>query len=208
MRTVVFLFFGLGAGLGLVAYAEVVELEGKVRAVDADARMISIERKTAKGTKTTEFEAAKSAGDLSGFKEGDGVCFFYDPEVELITRFSEVDDAASPKTGAAVVAKKPKSSSRPAASQKPKPEQAALVGLWVDETSGWALECLPDNTARNLNPKGQVDTLGTWKDEGQGRYTASLGTWQWQIVVRGREFETVRYNNGTLNGSATMKRRR
>lgn len=113
--------------------------------------------------------------------------------------------------GAATLAENTKSSPPPDTGPKPKPlnvEQPAIVGLWIDETNGWALECLPDKTARNLNPKGQVDTLGTWKDEGNGRYTALLGNWHWQIVVRGLEIECVRYNNGTLKGSATMKRRR
>jgi hypothetical protein len=113
--------------------------------------------------------------------------------------------------GAAVLAGNTKSSPQTEAGPEPKPrnvEQPAIVGLWVDETNGWALECLPDKTARNLNPKGQVDTLGTWKDEGNGRYTAFLGSWHWQIVVRGKELECVRYNDGTLKGSAAMKRRR
>jgi hypothetical protein len=47
------------------APAEVIELEGKVKSVDAEARAISIERKTAEGTKTLDLEVNKKAGDLS-----------------------------------------------------------------------------------------------------------------------------------------------
>jgi len=41
------------------APAEVLELEGTVKAVDSSARSITIERKTPKGTKTLELEVTK-----------------------------------------------------------------------------------------------------------------------------------------------------
>lgn len=66
--------------------AEVIELEGKVKAVDADARTISIVRKTPKGEKVLESEVAKNAGDISGFKEGDPVAFAYNPDVDIISK--------------------------------------------------------------------------------------------------------------------------
>jgi Cu/Ag efflux protein CusF len=67
------------------AYAEVIELEGVVKAVDAEDRSITIERKTAKGTKTLELEVAKKAGNLSAVKVGDSVSFSYDPSLEIVT---------------------------------------------------------------------------------------------------------------------------
>jgi len=73
------------------AHAEVIELEGKVKAVDADARTISIERKTAKGTKTLDLEVNKKAGDLSAVKVGDKISFSYDPELELVTKIGGGD---------------------------------------------------------------------------------------------------------------------
>lgn len=72
--------------LGVVAQAEVVELEGKVKSVDKDARTISVVRKTAKGEKTLELEVNKKAGDLSALKVGDEISFSYDPDLELVTK--------------------------------------------------------------------------------------------------------------------------
>jgi Cu/Ag efflux protein CusF len=79
--------------------AEVIDLEGIVKAVDADDRSITIERKTAKGTKTLELEVAKKAGDISGLKVGDAVDFTYNPDLEIVTtiagRASQVKIAVS-----------------------------------------------------------------------------------------------------------------
>jgi hypothetical protein len=44
------------------ASAEVLELEGTVKAVDAESRAISIVRKTPKGEKVLDWEVAKKAG--------------------------------------------------------------------------------------------------------------------------------------------------
>jgi len=68
------------------AHAEVLELEGTVKAVDATARSITIERKTPKGNKTLELEVTKKAGDLSGVKAGDSISFSYDPDLEIVTK--------------------------------------------------------------------------------------------------------------------------
>ncbi len=68
------------------AFAEVLELEGTVKAVDATARTMSVERKTPKGTKTLELEVNKKAGDLSSLKVGDRITFSYDPDLELVTK--------------------------------------------------------------------------------------------------------------------------
>lgn len=74
-----------------LAHAEVLELEGMVKAVDSDDRTITIERKTAKGTKTLELEVAKKAGDLTGLKVGDTISFGYDPDLEIVTKIGGGD---------------------------------------------------------------------------------------------------------------------
>jgi hypothetical protein len=100
----------------------------------------------------------------------------------------------------------------PEPAQKPKPEPkpapvSPIVGIWIGD-KGWGSEFLADKTARNLTPTGQVDTIGTWKDEGNSQYSARLGSWYWQIVLRGDEIQVVRYLNGELKGHGTSKRRR
>jgi Cu/Ag efflux protein CusF len=72
-----------------LAHAEVIDLEGIVKAVDASARTITIERKTPKGTKTLEFEVTRKAGDLHNVKNGDRIAFSYDPDLELVTKFGD-----------------------------------------------------------------------------------------------------------------------
>ena len=67
-------------------HAEVIELEGTVKAVDAEDRSITIERKTAKGTKALELEVAKKAGNLASVKVGDTISFGYDPDLEIVTK--------------------------------------------------------------------------------------------------------------------------
>jgi hypothetical protein len=74
--------------LGAVAFAEVLELEGTVKAVDASARSISVVRKTPKGEKVLDLEVAKKAGDLSKVKAGESIRLTYDPDVEVVTGFS------------------------------------------------------------------------------------------------------------------------
>jgi hypothetical protein len=76
----------LVAVLATVARAEVLELEGTVKAVDTTTRTMSVERKTPKGTKTLELEVNKKAGDLSSVKVGDRITFSYDPDLELVTK--------------------------------------------------------------------------------------------------------------------------
>jgi hypothetical protein len=102
----------------------------------------------------------------------------------------------------------PRPEPKPEPAPKPKPVPVPpIVGVWIGET-GWGNEFREDKTARNLTPKGEVDTIGTWKEEGRGQYSARLGSWYWQIVLKGDEIEAVRYLNGQLKGHATLKRRR
>jgi hypothetical protein len=70
------------------AKAEVLELEGMVKAVDASARTISVERTTSKGKKTLQVEVAKSVPNLRHVRPGAGVSFDYDPGLELVTKLT------------------------------------------------------------------------------------------------------------------------
>jgi hypothetical protein len=79
-----------------LAHAEVIDLEGTVKAVDAESRTISIERKTPKGTKTLELEVTKKAGDLGSVKVGDKISFSYEPDLEVVTKFSGGKGAEDP----------------------------------------------------------------------------------------------------------------
>jgi hypothetical protein len=106
MRACKGIFSGLLVVLiAAVVHAEVLELEGTVKAVDATARTMSVERKTAKGTKTLELQVTKKAGDLFSVKAGDSISFSYDPDLEVVTKIvegtkqadkvrAEVDDAS------------------------------------------------------------------------------------------------------------------
>jgi uncharacterized protein (TIGR03067 family) len=79
----------LAFGLGGICQAEVLELEGTVKSIDAASRSISISRKTPKGEKVLELEVAKNAGDISGFKEGDTIAFAYNPDVDIISKIEK-----------------------------------------------------------------------------------------------------------------------
>jgi hypothetical protein len=81
---------------GVFAHAEVIELEGIVKAVDADDRTITIERKTAKGAKTLELEVAKKAGNLASVKVGDTITFGYDPGLEIVTKIRGQGESDKP----------------------------------------------------------------------------------------------------------------
>ncbi len=83
--------------LATVVHAEVLELEGTVKAVDAGARTLGIERQTPKGTETLELEVSIKAGDMSSLKAGDRITFRYDPDLELITRIQDQPQRASSK---------------------------------------------------------------------------------------------------------------
>lgn len=77
------------------AHAEVIDLEGTVKAVDVDARTVTIERKTPSGTKTLTLEVAKKAGDVADLQPGSPISFSYDPDLEIVTKIeSEAKDAS------------------------------------------------------------------------------------------------------------------
>jgi hypothetical protein len=73
---------------GSVAYAEVLELEGTIKAIDQEARSVSIVRQTPKGEKVLDLEIAKTVGDISTLKVGNEVSFSYNPNADIITQIS------------------------------------------------------------------------------------------------------------------------
>jgi uncharacterized protein (TIGR03067 family) len=83
--------------VGSVALAEVLELEGTIKAIDQEARSVSIVRQTPKGEKVLDLEIAKNAGDISGLKAGDSVSFSYNPDVDVISKIEKglSDEAAA-----------------------------------------------------------------------------------------------------------------
>lgn len=77
---------------GTAAQAEVIELEGTVKSIDVDARTITIERKTAKGTKTMTVDVAASAGDLEAVTLNSVIQFSYDNKLEVVTALETGDE--------------------------------------------------------------------------------------------------------------------
>ena len=84
------------AAASAFAHAEVLELEGTVKAVDPDARWITIVRRTPKGEKILDLEVAKNAGDMSSLKEGDAVAFAYNPDVEIVSKIEKQETPSEP----------------------------------------------------------------------------------------------------------------
>jgi hypothetical protein len=76
---------------GPIAHAEVIDLEGTVKAVDVDARTVTVERKTPSGSKTLTLEVAKKAGDVADIKPGSPISFSYDPNLEIVTSVKRTD---------------------------------------------------------------------------------------------------------------------
>jgi hypothetical protein len=63
-----------------------VKVEGVLKAVDAKERTLTVEKKTAKGTKELALEVAEEAGDLASLKVGDEVSLAYDSTLEVVTK--------------------------------------------------------------------------------------------------------------------------
>lgn len=72
-------------GAGLCHGAEV-KVEGAVKAIDAKERTLTVEKKTATGTKDLVLHVAEEAGDLGRLKVGDTVTFSYDSTLEVVTK--------------------------------------------------------------------------------------------------------------------------
>jgi hypothetical protein len=79
---------------GPIAHAEVIDLEGTVKAVDVDARTVTIERKTASGAKTMTVDVAASAGDLQTITPDAAVKFSYDNKLEVVTAIETGDEGS------------------------------------------------------------------------------------------------------------------
>ena len=62
-----------------------VKVEGVLKAVDAKERTLTVEKKTAKGTRELSLEVAEEAGDLASLKAGDKVSLAYDSKLEVVT---------------------------------------------------------------------------------------------------------------------------
>lgn len=62
-----------------------VKVEGVLKAVDAKDRTLTVEKKTAKGTRELSLEVAEEAGDLASLKAGDKVSLAYDSKLEVVT---------------------------------------------------------------------------------------------------------------------------
>jgi len=85
-----------------------------------------------------------------------------------------------------------------------------IIGKWDNVTSkGWAMEFLSTGEAINIDPKGVVDTRGTWKDEGNGKFSARLGQngeWEWRAAVQGDSLIVEALLTGKRHSTSTFKR--
>lgn len=87
----------------------------------------------------------------------------------------------------------------------------AIIGRWENVTSkGWAMEFLATGEALNIDPTGIVDTRGTWKDEGNGKFSARLGQnngWEWKGTVQRDTMVVEAFLNGKPHSKSTLSRR-
>lgn len=104
MRQVVAVFLcAVATGAVLCDGAEV-KVEGVVKAIDLKERTLTIEKKTATGTKELVLQVAEEAGDLGTLKAGDSVTFSYDSTLEVVTKIGA--NTALVATGQELVALK------------------------------------------------------------------------------------------------------
>jgi hypothetical protein len=124
LRAAVCLVLGLST---LAVQAEVIELEGTVKSVDAEARTISIERKTTKGERVKTLDVARKAGDISGLAEGQAVSITYDTDLRIVAK-------VTPKSGSAPAVSDEKQSPPidPATVQRLTPEDARRLTATAD----------------------------------------------------------------------------
>lgn len=100
---------------------------------------------------------------------------------------------------------------QPVKESQPKDEpkrQSPVVGRWV-QSNGWAIELLENGEARNTNPKGDVDAAGRWQEDGNGKYSVSLGNnneWKWRITLQGNTLNTEMFLNGASKSKGTFVR--
>ena len=86
--------------------------------------------------------------------------------------------------------------------------KSPLVGRWV-QSNGWAIELLENGQANNSNPKGGIDAVGTWQDDGNERYSVIFGKnneWEWKMTLRGNTLNTEMFLNGASKAKGTFVR--
>lgn len=71
---------------GTLAVAEVIELEGVLKAVDVQKRVVTLQRTTAKGERADVLDVVHSAGRLDEEQCGIPVLVSYDTTLEVVTR--------------------------------------------------------------------------------------------------------------------------
>jgi hypothetical protein len=76
----------LSLSLGTLAHAAEVTIEGILKAINAEDRTMTVERKANKEKKEVSLEVAKEAGDLKHLKVGDEVTVSYDSTLEVVTK--------------------------------------------------------------------------------------------------------------------------
>jgi hypothetical protein len=83
--------------------AHAVDLEGTVKSVDVQSRILEITRQTTTGDKTLKLEVDKEVVGLSGVKAGDKISISYDPELEVVTKLGAGLQTQQGKAGPAEV---------------------------------------------------------------------------------------------------------
>lgn len=78
-----------------VAFAEVIELEGTIKSVDADKREITIGRKTIEVAKKCRITIDGKESDIGDLKPDQAVTVEYDEDLEIAKTISVGDDSAS-----------------------------------------------------------------------------------------------------------------
>jgi hypothetical protein len=91
-------------GPGSALYADVIEVEGTVKEINAEDRTLTLTRKRGKAEKVLDLEVSRKAlikdgdadADLTDIKAGDDVAVTYDPKLEIVT---EINREAKPGGG-------------------------------------------------------------------------------------------------------------
>jgi uncharacterized protein (TIGR03067 family) len=150
------------------SHAEVIGLEGTVKAVDVDARTVTIERKTPSGTKTLTLEVAKKAGNVADLKPGSPISFSYDPDLEIVTTIGSHDN------GKSVPAEEAVSTS----GEEPSAALAAMQGEWrntVTEVKGIrSSKATIEYEQRTVLITGSTFRMERLKEDGQWGFTKGI----------------------------------
>jgi hypothetical protein len=146
------------------AHAEVLDLEGTVKAVDVDARTVTIQRKTPSGTKTLTLEVAKKAGDISSIGNGDEVSITYDSDLELIASLAK------------------KQTSIPTTDADLSPEEFTLVGDWKTKSGNEGKSFDATRVIREWKGDGNEFNRGVWLVRKDGTF---LGAFRNKYSIEG-----------------------